>query len=187
MTRKTMPFALVLSAMLLASPAAAQEHYAFGFSPRTGDAWVDARLGDFNVFAAGNLDGFVDEVVVSYGAPRHLVHEYVVVRRWPPGDVYYACAIAHYTHRPCLEVLEIWEHDHGLGWGVIAKRLGIKPGSPAFHALKGGVGASHGKWHGPHGGGRPADAGPPGKAPAGNGPPGNKGRGKGRDKGPPHG
>lgn len=171
---------VALAAGLLAGPARSQDHYAFGFSPDTGDAWVDARLGDFNVFAAGNLDGFVDEVVVSYGAPRYLVHDYLVVHHWPPGDVYYACALAYYAHRPCLEVIQIWEHDHSLGWGAVAKRLGIKPGSPAFHALKGGVGNSHGKWHGAHGGGRPGHAGPPGKQ----GGPG-KGRGKGKDKGPP--
>src|SRR3546814_3591656 len=90
---------LFVGALLLCGPSHAQEHYAFGFSPNSGDAWVDARLGDFNVYASGNLDGFVDEVAVSYGAPRVLVRDYVVERRWPPGDVYYACALAHYSHR----------------------------------------------------------------------------------------
>lgn len=186
--KNTMLPAGVLSLLLMVAGAAqAQDQYAFGFRPGTGDVWVDARLGDFNVFAAGNTDGFIDEVVVSYGAPRYLVHDYVVVRRWPPGDVYYACALAHYSHRPCLEVLQIWEHDHGQGWGAVAKRLGIKPGSPAFHALKGGVGQSHGKWQdGPHG--KSGHAGPSGAGPD-HGPPGKKGKGKGKgkDKGPPHG
>jgi hypothetical protein len=110
-----------------------------GYSPRTGDAYVDTRLGDINVFARGNTEGFIDEVVVSYGAPRYLVQELVIDRRWPPGDVYYACALAYHLKRPCGYVVDIYEKDRGEGWGAIAKRLGIKPGSPEFHALKKGV------------------------------------------------
>ena len=33
---------------------------------------------------------------------------------------------------------------HGQGWGVMARRLGIKPGSPEFHAMKGGPGSGEG-------------------------------------------
>ena len=154
------------------SPVVAQEEYSIGFRPNSGDVWVDARLGDFNVYASGNLDGFVDEVVVSYGAPRVLVREYVVERRWPPGDVYYACALAHYSHHRCEYVLDLWERDHGRGWGVIAKRLGIKPGSPAFHALKGNIGKSDTKWRGRHGEHRRPEH--PGER--------GKGHGKGRDR-----
>ena len=58
----------LLFTLLLAQVAAADD-YAFGFNPRTGDAWFDARLGDINVAASGNLDGFIDEVVVSTRAP----------------------------------------------------------------------------------------------------------------------
>ena len=120
------------------------DEFAFGFSPRTGDGFVDAQLGDINVFASGNKDGFIDDVVVSFGAPRYLVREYYYDRRWAPGDIYYACAIAYQLRRPCVEILDLYERDHGQGWGVIAQRLGIKPGSPAFHALKGRVGQGHG-------------------------------------------
>src|SRR3546814_4499801 len=34
---------LFVGALLLCGPSHAQEHYAFGFSPNSGDAWVDAR------------------------------------------------------------------------------------------------------------------------------------------------
>ena len=190
----------LLALLLLAAPLQAQEHYAFGFSPRTGDAGVDVRLGDFNAFAARDRDGFIDEIVDSYGAPRHLVREYLIDRGWPPGDIYYGCALAHHTGRPCLEVLHLYEHDRGQGWGVIARRLGIKPGSSEFHALKDGVGRSHGKWQ--HG--RADDGGPPEQhghdsgqgRPADRdkkGPPEQHGRGAGKEppadrgKGPPHG
>ena len=56
-------------ALALATPALAQD-FVFGFSPRTGDAFVDAQLGDINVYARGDTSGFIDDVVVSLGAPR---------------------------------------------------------------------------------------------------------------------
>ncbi len=175
----------------LAFSAGAQalvDSFVFGFSPRTGDAFVDTQLGDINVFASGNTNGFIDDVVVSFGAPRHLINEYYVERHWAPGDLYYACAIAYQLGRPCLEIIRIYERDHGMGWGEIAKRLGIKPGSAAFHALKGHVGKGHGKMKGGRGQGGRASAGAPGgrgAAPASPGGPGNGGKdkGKGKDKG----
>ena len=36
------------------------------------------------------------------------------------------------------QVFKIYNANKGKGWGVIAKELGIKPGSPEFHALKQG-------------------------------------------------
>ena len=184
----------IVLALGLAFSAGAQaiDSFVFGFCPRTGDGFVVAQLGDINVFASGNKAGFIDDVVVSFGAPRYLVREYYYDRRWAPGDIYYACALAHQLGRPCLEVLNIYERDHGQGWGAIAQRMGIKPGSPAFHALKGRVGQGHGKMKGnggrpqAQGGGKPRTSAAPGPGngggrPAASGNPG--GQGKGKDKG----
>lgn len=167
------------------------ESYVFGFSPRTGDVWMDTQLGDMNVYARGDRNGFIDDVSVRFGAPRYLVNEYIVDRRWAPGDVYYGCALAQQLRVPCQNVLSDYDKNHGQGWGVIAKRMGIKPGSAAFHALKGNVGKSNGKFkskgkgnmkgsmmdgdndHGPgnsNKGGKPKNAGNTGK-----------GKGKGKD------
>ena len=181
---------LTLGLAFSAGAQALVDNFAFGFSPRTGDAWVDTQLGDINVFARGNTDGFIDDVVVSFGAPRYLVREYYHDRRWAPGDIYYACAIAFQLGRPCLDILRIYERDHGQGWGAIAKRLGIKPGSPAFHALKGNVGKGHGKMKGNSGRGNGGNHAPSSNGGQSGGPPpksggqGNQGgKGKGKDKG----
>lgn len=134
-------------AALFASTVRADD-YAFGFNPRSGDAWIDARLGDVNVFARGNLDGYVDEVVVSTGAPAYFVRELVLERDWAPGDVYYACLIARELGWPCLRVVEAYEREargRGRGWGALAQELGIRPGSAAFHELKSGVGRGDGR------------------------------------------
>lgn len=172
---------LLLACLLLgfAAPAPAQivDAVAVGYSPRSGDVWVDARLGDINVFARGDLDGFVDDVVVSYGAPRVWVREQIVQRGWAPADVYFACAIARQLGKPCRAVAEFYAQHPGQGWGVVAKQLGIKPGSPAFHALKGDVGKAHGRAEA-RGRGKPAHAGKPGKGKPDKTPPG-----KGKERG----
>lgn len=186
MNKKIAGLVLTLGLAFSAGAQALVDSFVFGFSPRTGDTFVDAQLGDINVFASGNRNGFIDDVVVSFGAPRYLVTEYYVERRWAPGDIYYACAIAYHLGRPCLEIIRIYERDHGMGWGAIAQRLGIKPGSPAFHALKGHVGKGHGKMKANRGNGGRAAAGPQGggknRGQGGQGQ-GNGGKGKGKDKG----
>jgi hypothetical protein len=195
---------LTVFAALLAVSAAASaqlvDDVAIGFNPRTGDAWVDARLGDINVFATGNTEGFIDDVVVSYGAPRVLVRELYFERHWAPGDIYYACELASMLGRPCLEIVDIYERDRGQGWGVIAQRLGIKPGSAEFHAMKGRVGRGHDRMKGNAGRGGNRGNGNSGGDDRGNGNSGNRGnsergngngdrgngngnRGNGRDKG----
>ena len=40
------------------------------------------------------------------------------------------------SHRSWDEVLREYKENNGTGWGVIAKNLGIKPGSREFHELK---------------------------------------------------
>jgi len=167
-------FALAMG-LLATPPASAQvDNFAFGFSPRTGDAWVDTQLGDMNVFARGNTDGFIDDVVVSFGAPRYLVRELYYDRRWAPGDIYYACALARALRRPCVEIVDVYQRDHARGWGNIAKSLGIKPGSAEFHALKGSVGKSNGKFKAQSSQGNSGSPGNSGK-PKGNSDKGNSG------------
>ena len=116
------------------------------YSPRTGDISIDTQLGAMNGYGRDNRDYFVDDVVGNFGAPRYLVNDLLTTRRWAPGDVYYACALAYQLRRPCADVVRMYEQDRGQGWGVIAKRMGIKPGSAQFHALKGQLGKSNGKF-----------------------------------------
>ena len=122
------------------------------YSPRTGDVYLDTQLGYMNDYGRGDRDYFVDDVVNSFGAPRYLVNDLVNTRRWDPGDVYYACAMAYQLRRPCGDVVKQYDQSRGQGWGVVAKRMGIKPGSAQFHALKGQVGKSNGKYKSHKGG-----------------------------------
>ncbi len=122
------------------------EEYAFGFSPRTGDAWMDMQLTEMNVYTRGSTDAFIFDVVSNFGAPHSLVSEYVLERRWAPGDIYFACALAYQLRVPCINILREYDKNNGKGWAVIARRMGIKPGSPEFQVLKGRVGSSNAKF-----------------------------------------
>ena len=122
------------------------------YNPRTGDVYLDSQLGYMNDYGRNDRDYFVDDVVNSFGAPRYLVNDLLNTRRWNPGDVYYACALAYQMRRPCGDVVKQYDQNRGQGWGVVAQRMGIKPGSAEFHALKGQVGKSSGKYKSHKGG-----------------------------------
>jgi hypothetical protein len=81
------------------------------------------------------------------------------------ADAYMVMRLAEMSHRPIAYVTERYQKERHRGWGVLAKSLGIKPGSRAFHALKAGSdlggydgapgkGRAHGNGHGKGGHGK---------------------------------
>jgi len=154
MKRSTRMLAFLLAASLTGAAGA----QVVGYNFRTGDVWVDSQLGYVNDYGHSNRDYFINDVVSSFGAPRYLVNDLLVTRHWAPGDVYYACALAYSAHRPCGDVVRYYDESKGQGWGVVARRMGIKPGSAEFHALKGQLGKSNGRYKS-HGGGHGPDVG----------------------------
>ena len=137
---------LLLLALLLTAGSGAAGAQTISWNPRSGDVWVDTWLSDINRYGTRYRDPFVDELVRYHGAPRELVTELLVARNWAPGDVYYACALARIIGRPCEYVADYWQQHHGQGWGVVAQRLGIRPGSAEFHRLKNGFVPTYDRW-----------------------------------------
>ena len=145
MQRKLTALALAAALSASAGGVVAQD-FVFGWNPRSGDVWVDNRLADVNQYGYRYRDPFIDEMTRYYGAPRDLVSDLLINRRWAPGDIYYACALAQVVGQPCRNVVNEWDRDHGQGWGVIAQRMGIKPGSAEFHRLKKGFIPTYDRW-----------------------------------------
>ena len=129
-----------------AVPAAAAPDAAPEWSPRTGDAWVDAVLADINAYARRYPDAFADELERYRGAPRADVAALLADDAWAPGDVYFACALAQAIGRSCRYVAGEREEHPDEGWGALAQRLGVAPGSPDFHALKDGFTGAYARW-----------------------------------------
>jgi hypothetical protein len=201
MHRKLTALALAAALAAAAGTVSAQD-FTFGWNPRSGDVWMDTWLGDMNDYGYRYREPFVDEMVRYHGAPRDLVSDLLINRRWAPGDVYMACSIASIIGRPCRYVVEQYERDHGQGWGAIAKRMGIKPGSAEFHRLKQGFVPTYDRWARPirldaqlerafpnhgkgKGGGKPAHAG--GKSGHGDGHAQGKGKSGAHGNGGQHG
>ena len=95
-----MRFARLLQPLALATVLAASigsagaQTFSLNWNPRSGDVWVDTQLSDMNQYGSRYRDPFIDEMVRYHAAPRDLVTDLLVNRRWAPGDVYYACTIA---------------------------------------------------------------------------------------------
>lgn len=139
--------ALVVALWLTTSAIAADAGWKTSdWSPRTGDAAVDATLADINQYAARYPDAFADEIVRYHAAPRALVDALLQNPQWTPGDIYYACALAQTAGQPCRAVAEQWQRDHGQGWGAIARGIGVQPGSPEFERLKHGFVSTYDRW-----------------------------------------
>ena len=142
-------FLLALLVAGSAVGAADAQDSAAAWNPRSGDAWVDQALGDINEYGKRYRGSFIDELVRYYAAPRDYVTQLLVDEHWAPGDVYYACAIGDVIGRSCRYVAEAWQRDHGEGWGALAQRLGIEPGSAEFHRLKQGFAPTYRHWSRP--------------------------------------
>jgi hypothetical protein len=55
-----------------------------------------------------------------------------------PGDAYMCLRVGQVASQPVEVVMKEYQAHKGKGWGVIAKNLGIKPGSKEFDTLKKG-------------------------------------------------
>lgn len=55
-----------------------------------------------------------------------------------PADAYMVLRLGELSHQPVDYVVKQYRTSKHKGWGVLAKNLGIKPGSREFHALKAG-------------------------------------------------
>jgi len=115
---------------------------------------LDAFIGDLNVQARVDLPGFSARIGAQFGVPVPQVQA-VIGAVAAPADAFLVFQLGQWSHRSPEEVLPVYKANRGKGWGVIAKSLGIKPGSAEFHALKrgdlalhGGPGDGPGKGHG---------------------------------------
>ena len=138
---------LLLACLLgLLAPAAFAQDTAAAWAPATGDAVVDVRLADINRYAARYPEAFVDELVRYFDAPRPLLQDLLGRQERKPGDLYYACALARVSGRPCRGVIEAWSGGHADGWQGIARDLGVAPGGARAKRLREGVADSYRRW-----------------------------------------
>jgi hypothetical protein len=106
-------------------------------APAIAGGGLDSFLGSLNVQARADLPGFSARISAQFGVPVPQVQA-VIGTVAAPADAFMVFQLGQMAHQPPETVLRTYKADKGKGWGVIAKSLGIKPGSPEFHALKRG-------------------------------------------------
>jgi hypothetical protein len=94
-------------------------------------------LSNVNVQARIDLPGFSAKISNQFGVPVTQVQAVVRTVR-EPADAFMVFQLGQFSGRPPEKVMDVYSRGKGKGWGVIAKELGIKPGSAEFHALKSG-------------------------------------------------
>lgn len=100
-------------------------------------AGLDVYLNDLSIAAHGDLGGFEAQLGARFGLSHGEV-EVVLSNVDHPEDAALVLWLGEQSHQPRQQVLEVYREEKDHGWGEMAKRLGIKPGSAAFHALKAG-------------------------------------------------
>jgi len=128
--RKTiLTLAMILLFLISSSAYGGEKGVSATYNARTGDSTFDTTLGDLNVQTHGrNLSDFISNLSLSYNIPKIKIEDLLYRVEMTPADVYMTVGIAKITNKSIDQVFEEYEANKGKGWGVIAKRLGIKPG-----------------------------------------------------------
>lgn len=101
----------------------------------TGDKELDNVLVEVNTNAQLNLSEFKLKVSKTYNTPTEKVEKCFKIGM-SAGDVVFAFELSLISKKPIDLVITSFSKNKDKGWGVIAKEMGIKPGSPEFHKLK---------------------------------------------------
>ena len=98
---------------------------------------LDAFLSNVNIQARADMNGFSARVSAQFGVPEAQVRV-VLGKVSEPADAFMVFQLGQMAKQPTETVMRVYQSGKGRGWGVLAKELGIKPGSTEFHALKRG-------------------------------------------------
>lgn len=98
---------------------------------------LDSFLNSLNIQARADMDGYSAKLSLQFGVPELQVRTVISTVK-EPSDAFMCLQLGQWTKKPAEQVVTVYKSNQGKGWGVIAKSMGIKPGSAEFHALKRG-------------------------------------------------
>ena len=98
---------------------------------------LDEFLGNLNVRAQTDLHSFAYQISSQFHVGQASV-DVMLGKVQQPADAFMVYHLSQTCGRTPDEVYRTYQNRKGRGWGELAKELGIKPGSPEFHALKNG-------------------------------------------------
>lgn len=100
-------------------------------------ASLDDFLKNVNIQAQADKNGYKVKLSTQFGIPETDVNV-IVSNVSSPADAFMVLQLSHMTHQEPEKVLQHYQRSKGKGWGRLGQELGIKPGSPEFHALRNG-------------------------------------------------
>ena len=98
---------------------------------------LDSFLDEIEIRASGDIGSFRADLSATFDVSDGTIDGMFELMS-KPSDVYMCLRIGEVSRQPIDRVVEEYKLHRGQGWGVIAKNLGIKPGSDEFHSLKDG-------------------------------------------------
>lgn len=120
--------------LLLLASVFAGAQTAITLTAKTGDKEMDANLTEINATAKLDPGGFKAQITADFKLPATKID--LMLSTMAPADVFMNAQVAVIIGKPVDDVIVVYNKSKGKGWGVIAKELGIKPGSKEFHQLK---------------------------------------------------
>lgn len=108
------------------------------YNASTADTKLDLSLGKLNLRADGNINEFIKALGFKYQVPTTKIENLIVDYNFTAADTYMAVSIGNMTGRTLDEVASVYRSNKAKGWGFVAKKMGIKPGSREFHQIKQG-------------------------------------------------
>ena len=107
------------------------------FSVGVAHADLNAYLQDLNIAAQGDIGDFKAKLRARFGTSNPQL-EVVLDSVGSAADAAMVLWLGEQSHQPVEKVLHVYRNQNSRSWGALAKSLGIKPGSQAFHDLKEG-------------------------------------------------
>jgi hypothetical protein len=121
--QKNLLVAAVVLLLVPSSPVAASGDF----------AWIE----DINVRAKADPSGFRTRLAARFKIGGERI-DAILSNVDSAADAYMVFRLGEMSSMSPDYVLKRYLSEKGKGWGVVAKSLGIKPGSAEFHALKRG-------------------------------------------------
>lgn len=98
---------------------------------------LNSFLKSVNSQALADINNFNARLSRQFGVPVPDVD--AILKSVPnPADAFMVLQLGQMANMEPPAVLTTYQRSKGKGWGELARELGIKPGSPEFHALKSG-------------------------------------------------
>ncbi len=105
--------------------------------PGVAHADLNVFLKNLNVQANADMSRYGVQLSAQFNVPQAQVTA-IINKVDSPADAFMCLELGQMSKKDPVSVVQTYQRNKGKGWGAIAKELGIKPGSPEFHALKRG-------------------------------------------------